>query len=114
LDVTSSESEGEDVTESHQATKGSAAAAGRGRGRGRGKGKGRGDRGVADVHKLPEALEEGEIEEGDDVILNKADMQQHRQQQQRRRPLEPFEVPRSGAFYAHDDRGEQEEPQAAG
>jgi hypothetical protein len=37
--------------------------------------------------------------------------QQRRQQQQRRRPLEPFEVPRSGAFYAHDDRGE-EEPQA--
>jgi hypothetical protein len=35
-------------------------------------------------------------------------MQQQRRQQQRRRPLEPFEVPRSGAFYAHDDRGEEE------
>jgi hypothetical protein len=27
-----------------------------------------------------------------------------------RRPLEPYEVPRSGAFYEHDDRGEAPPP----
>jgi hypothetical protein len=53
---------------------------------------------------------------GDDVILSKEELaaqQRQQQQRQQRRPLEPYEVPTSGRFYAHDDRGNEEEGAAA-
>jgi DNA-directed RNA polymerase subunit M/transcription elongation factor TFIIS len=49
--------------------------------------------------------------DGDDVILSKEAMQQQQHHtRQHRRPMEPFEVPRFGAYYAHDDRGEEPPP----